>query len=546
MATKWKKYEMYGPEKPGRIKRWFWHWKDKLKTMNGLYVLSVVFLVAFTDMFLRWMEFDYSMALTVYLFGILNIIIWGVLLRKIDGNTDKPFFMNWLKKWDCDILILLYGAVLCVLLIVTAIGAGYFIRTYYDWDGYYAYTDFMDGSFMVLFTPIAMVNNAFVMVIIRHLKSPELRKNVFCRRLFGKVRHWFKERRLRYQRKYPFQQKIQMEMIIIFCVLIMVGGLSLLSVVSYGMVKIAVALLILIGSVIVFVWLYNHKSFMNDVGTLVNEIHEVSEGNTLKESAIPEHSFIYEAGRDLTNVYKNLNDSVKRQVRSEKMKVDLITNVSHDLKTPLTSIIGYIDLLKKTELSDEARDYVDILSKKSERLKYMIQEVFEISKATSGNMDLHIEMLDIGTLIYQILGDMEENIESSHRIIRKQISEEPLYVLSDSQKMYRIYQNLIENALKYSLEGSRIFIDTFGDERKVTTIIKNTSSYEMDFTEETITERFTRGDTSRTTEGHGLGLAIVKSFAEACGGEFHIDIDGDLFKAIVVFKREFPEMDNIG
>lgn len=546
MATKWKKYEMYGPEKPGRIKRWFWHWKDKLKTMNGLYVLSVVFLVAFTDLFIRWMDFDYSMALTVYLFGILNIIIWGVLLRKIDGNTDKPFFMNWLKKWDCDILILLYGAVLCVLLIVTAIGAGYFIRTYYDWDGYYAYTDFMDGSFMVLFTPIAMVNNAFVMVIIRHLKSPELRKNVFCRRLFGKVRHWFKERRLRYQRKYPFQQKIQMEMIIIFCVLIMVGGLSLLSVVSYGMVKIAVALLILIGSVIVFVWLYNHKSFMNDVGTLVNEIHEVSEGNTLKESAIPEHSFIYEAGRDLTNVYKNLNDSVKRQVRSEKMKVDLITNVSHDLKTPLTSIIGYIDLLKKTELSDEARDYVDILSKKSERLKYMIQEVFEISKATSGNMDLHIEMLDIGTLIYQILGAMEENIESSHRIIRKQISEEPLYVLSDSQKMYRIYQNLIENALKYSLEGSRIFIDTFGDERKVTTIIKNTSSYEMDFTEETITERFTRGDTSRTTEGHGLGLAIVKSFAEACGGEFHIDIDGDLFKAIVVFKREFPEMDNIG
>ena len=100
MATKWKKYEMYGPEKPGRIKRWFWHWKDKLKTMNGLYVLSVVFLVAFTDLFIRWMDFDYSMALTVYLFGILNIIIWGVLLRKIDGNTDKPFFMNWLKKWE--------------------------------------------------------------------------------------------------------------------------------------------------------------------------------------------------------------------------------------------------------------------------------------------------------------------------------------------------------------------------------------------------------------------------------------------------------------
>lgn len=254
---------------------------------------------------------------------------------------------------------------------------------------------------------------------------------------------------------------------------------------------------------------------------------------------------IYDAGEDLTHVFENLNDSVERQVKSEKMKIDLITNVSHDLKTPLTSIIGYIDLLKKTELTDEARDYVDVLSRKSEHLKHMIQEVFEVSKATSGNMELHIETVDICTLILQTMGDMEEQIEDSHRIIRKTLAAEPLYVLSDGQRLYRIYQNLIENALKYSLEGSRIFIDAFGDEKTVTTIIKNTSSYEMDFTEETITERFTRGDISRTTEGHGLGLAIVKSFAEACGGKFHIDIDGDLFKATVCFPRHIPGPDEL-
>lgn len=232
---------------------------------------------------------------------------------------------------------------------------------------------------------------------------------------------------------------------------------------------------------------------------------------------------------------------MERQVKSEKMKIDLITNVSHDLKTPLTSIIGYIDLLKKTELSDEARDYVEVLSRKSEHLKHMIQEVFEVSKATSGNMELHIETVDICTLILQTMGDMEERIEESHRIIRKTLAAEPLYVLSDGQRLYRIYQNLIENALKYSLEGSRVFIDVFGDDNTVTTIIKNTASYEMNFTEETITERFTRGDINRTTEGHGLGLAIVKSFAEACGGTFHIDIDGDLFKATVEFPRYIPE-----
>ena len=242
-------------------------------------------------------------------------------------------------------------------------------------------------------------------------------------------------------------------------------------------------------------------------------------------------------------------EQMERQVReltdAARRQEDFLHSFAHETKTPLTSIIGYIDLLKKTELSDEARDYVDILSQKSERLKYMIQEVFEISKATSGNMDLHIEMVDICTLIRQTMGDMEERIIASNRVIRKQLSEEPLYVLTDGQKIYRVYQNLIENALKYSLEGSRIFIDAFGDGNNVTTIIKNTSSYEMNFTEETITERFTRGDASRTTEGHGLGLAIVKSFAEACGGTFHIHIDGDMFKAIVVFKRTFPEKNEV-
>ena len=188
---------------------------------------------------------------------------------------------------------------------------------------------------------------------------------------------------------------------------------------------------------------------------------------------------------------------------------------------------------------------MEVLSRKSAHLKHMIQEVFEISKATSGNMDLHIETVDICTLMLQTLGDMEESIEASHRIIRKTLAAEPLYVISDGQRLYRIYQNLIENALKYSLEGSRIFIDVFGDEKTVTTIIKNTSSYEMNFTEETITERFTRGDINRTTEGHGLGLAIVKSFAEACGGKFHIDIDGDLFKATVKFPRHIPEPDEL-
>ena len=542
MAIRWKKYEMYGPKKPGLIKKCFWFCKEKCTTMTGLYCISVILLMIFMNIFIEWGFYaDYSLTLPLYLSGIMNIVLWVYMAKRIDQETSRPFFMEWLKRWDCDVLVLMYAVMLLIFFGIMVVSFYNFQIPIYDWYGDYSGSYFSDSSFMVVFFPIALVNNAYIMLVIRHLKNPELRKATFCKRTYYRLREWLRKKNLQYQRKYPFERKMQLETTIMSGILVVMGVLSLLGVSAWGFSRLLTAVLILFGAAILFIWIHQHKTFLTDVGTLVEEIHEVSEGNTLKISAIPEDSMIYDAGEDLTHVFENLSNSVERQVKSEKMKIDLITNVSHDLKTPLTSIIGYIDLLKKTELSDEARDYVDVLSRKSEHLKHMIQEVFEISKATSGNMELHIETVDICTLILQTMGDMEERIEDSHRIIRKTLAAEPLYVLSDGQRLYRIYQNLIENALKYSLEGSRIFIDAFGDEKTVTTIIKNTSSYEMNFTEETITERFTRGDISRTTEGHGLVLAIVKSFAEACGGRFHIDIDGDLFKATVKFPRHIPE-----
>lgn len=546
MAIRWKKYEMYGPKKPGVIKKCFWFCKEKCTTITGLYGVSVILLMIFMNIFIEWIfNGDYSLTLALYLFGIINLVFWAYMVKRIDQKTSKPFFMEWLKRWFCDLLILLYIAWLFLAMVIMTVGYQNFQISRYNMYGDYVGTYFSSASFMVVFLPIALINNAYMMLVIRHLKNPELRKATFCRKTYQRIRDWLRERNLRYQKKYPFERKMQLETTVMSGILIAMSVVNLLGLSAWGFSRLLAAMMVLMGAAVLFIWLHQHKIFLTDVGTLVEEIHEVSEGNTLKISAIPEDSMIYDAGEDLTHVFENLSNSVERQVKSEKMKIDLITNVSHDLKTPLTSIIGYIDLLKKTELTDEARDYVDVLSRKSEHLKHMIQEVFEVSKATSGNMELHIETVDICTLILQTMGDMEERIEESHRIIRKTLAAEPLYVLSDGQRLYRIYQNLIENALKYSLEGSRIFIDAFGDEKTVTTIIKNTSSYEMDFTEETITERFTRGDISRTTEGHGLGLAIVKSFAEACGGEFHIDIDGDLFKATVRFPRHFPEPDEL-
>lgn len=542
MAIKWKKSKAYGPKKPGMIRRTWWFWKEKLSSMMGLYVISVILLMIFLMNMVDSLgvAYDYPV-LGLYISGLLNVVLWIYLFKHIERNTASPRFMNWLKNLDCDLLVLLYFGLFAGAILFLSVAYSDMHVPIYDWDGEYVGSYLNQTEFSMILLPMAMVHNALCMIIIRHFKNPELRKATFCKRVYNRGKDWAREKRKDYQSKYPFEKKVQMETFFISAVAAGTGILSLLCVGAWGFSRLFIAFIIFIASVVVFGWMRYHKAFLTDVGTLAEEIHKVSTGNPLESSAIPEDSMIYEAGEDLTHVFENLSESVKRQVQSEKMKMDLITNVSHDLKTPLTSIIGYVDLLKKTELSAEARDYVEILSQKSERLKKMIQDVFEISKATSGNMDIHLETVDINTLMRQTLGDMDDRIEASKRTLRKTLSAEPLYVVSDGQKLYRVYQNLIENALKYSLEGSRIFIDSFGDDKTVTTVIKNTASYEMDFNEEMITERFARGDINRTTEGHGLGLAIVKSFVEACGGKFHIDIDGDLFKAMVTFRRHIPD-----
>lgn len=316
--------------------------------MTGLYCVSVILLMIFMNIFIEWVCYrDYTLTLPLYLFGIINVVFWIYMLKRIDRKTSRPFFMEWLKHWDCDILILLYVALLFFSMAVMAASYENFRIPEFDWHGEYVGYYFSSGMFMVAFFPIALVNNAYMMMVIRHLKTPELRKATFCKKTYQKIRSWVRERNLRYQKKYPFERKMQLEMTVMSGILIAIGVISLLGLNAWGFSRLVTAMLILMGAAVLFIWLHQHKIFLTDVGTLVEEIHEVSEGNTLKISAIPEDSMIYDAGEDLTHVFENLSDSVEKQVKSEKMKIDLITNVSHDLKTPLTSIIGYIDLLKK-------------------------------------------------------------------------------------------------------------------------------------------------------------------------------------------------------
>lgn len=232
---------------------------------------------------------------------------------------------------------------------------------------------------------------------------------------------------------------------------------------------------------------------------------------------------------------KGFNDSLEEQLKAERMKIQLVTNVSHDLKTPLTAIIGYVDLLAKEPLDETARAYVSILSEKSDRLKHIVSDLFDLAKSTTGNLDVTYEEIDVKRLIQQTLGDMSEEIEASTIEFKLRVSDENLIIRSDGKKLYRVFMNLFDNALKYALHGTRVYIDCEVRQGEILIGIKNIAGYEMTFTEEEIRQRFARGDHSRTSEGNGLGLSIAESFTNVCGGVFRLVIDGDLFKVELKF-----------
>ena len=240
---------------------------------------------------------------------------------------------------------------------------------------------------------------------------------------------------------------------------------------------------------------------------------------------------------NINNIGQGLENSIEDALKSERMKAELITNVSHDLKTPLTSIINYIELIKKEKNiePDYINDYIKVLDSKSKRLKVLIEDLFEASKASSGNLEINMNKIELRQLLRQSIGEMEEKILESNLDIRLNLPEDKVYIYADGRRMYRVLENLLSNIIKYSLNNTRVYIDLNVNEGKVTLIMKNISSYELNFDPVEIMERFKRADESRNTEGSGLGLAIAKDLVNLQGGKFHIEIDGDLFKSVLEF-----------
>lgn len=275
---------------------------------------------------------------------------------------------------------------------------------------------------------------------------------------------------------------------------------------------------------------------LRDGAVLEEQIKKMHSGDySNSERTLAKNSPYRKSSEKLSEMSTQYRHGIEESIKAERMKIDLVTNVSHDLKTPLTSIIGYIELLSKEPLTGDAAEYVAILSRKSERLKNIVSDVFELAKTTSGEITVEREPLDLTKLSYQALGEMQDRIEASEFDVKVKICDPPVTVISDGKRLYRIIQNLLDNALKYSLRGTRIYYSLEQCNNDAVITIKNIAAYEMTFTKEEILERFTRGDKARSTEGSGLGLSIAQGFALACGGKLDIDIDGDMFKAIVTF-----------
>ena len=292
--------------------------------------------------------------------------------------------------------------------------------------------------------------------------------------------------------------------------------------------------LLLVWGIWVFMKITDHLKQLKKIRDMINHIYDGKTDFLLNEE---------EFKGNLRNVAKYLNDiaggfsnAIEENLKSERMKTELITNVSHDLKTPLTSIINYVDLLKAENIENEkAKEYIEVLDNKSQRLKKLTEDLVEASKASSGNIKLTMEKLKVKELIHQVTGEFEDKFEARKLETILSYPEENVFILADSRYLYRVLENIYSNIAKYAKEDTRVYVDIVKNNKKVLIAIKNISKEQLNISADELMQRFVRGDSSRNTEGSGLGLSIAKSLTELQGGSFDIYLDGDLFKVVIEF-----------
>jgi signal transduction histidine kinase len=290
-------------------------------------------------------------------------------------------------------------------------------------------------------------------------------------------------------------------------------------------------------------WIWCYYKIMKEVDKF-KQIHDATEKIYKGDTSVKLDESLYtgvlkELAMYINDIAGGFSNAIQESLKSERLKTELITNVSHDIKTPLTSIINYVDLLKQENIQNEkAKEYIEVLDNKSQRLKKLIEDLVEASKASSGNIKINKEVLNVKELLNQVTGEFEDKFNSRGLNIISKLPEKTVYIKADSRYLYRVLENIYSNVAKYAEENTRVYIDCILEEENTVTIyVKNISKDELNISADELMQRFVRGDKSRNTEGSGLGLSIAKSLTELQDGTFNIYLDGDLFKVAIKFKR---------
>ncbi len=476
-----------------------------------------------------------------YFMGMMHILLGGVfagisfLFLAIwsgkSSSRDTQYKAYSIDKWSIEFRIFFLGLSIILLWFMSERIGNKFIHSILA-ERFWSY-----GERLVLYIIVYVCVYVFVFSLIRSYKAGLLWKNSF-------VKH-IKEEGSIYKDNYTFTRRFASNFgiytitnltILIFIMYLINVENTLID----RFIILALVLGIIVINLLVFQHLYRRSLALDKISESVENIANGDTGSTLElEDFSGKEKLLAER---VNNIGNGLDTAINEQVKSERLKADLITNVSHDIRTPLTSIINYIDLIKRENIQNEnIKNYIHVLESKSLHLKNLTEDLLEASKASSGNISVDLTEIDFVQLIKQANGEFAEKYESRNLQMICKLPEEGVKIMADGRHLWRILENIYINAYKYAIEGSRVYInlDIIGE--KAVFVIKNVSEHALNISPEELTMRFVRGDISRTTEGSGLGLSIAKSLSDIQNAEFAIEIDGDLFKAKLAFLTKTDE-----
>lgn len=463
----------------------------------------------------------YTLRFAVYFIGIISLILFiftfCFLCASSGRRSDGSILLNRFDKIPFDIVILINFILTFILFDITETNHGY------------AYYVLLAVSAVILYFSYF---SAFLSMVTRIKKKTIIKNNVIyivlafiykrIKKLFSFL--WYIIKNLTIVKK----TVLGLAAVVAAVFLAGIMGMGFYSSGLFAFLLLIIIALMMIFAVYISICLQKIKMG----GELMSQGN--FETKIDSEKMLPD--FVEFCGY-LNNINSTVQNAVDEKTRSERLKTELITNVSHDIKTPLTSIINYVDLIKKENVENEkVTEYISVLDRQSARLKKLIEDLVEASKASTGNLSVELTKCEPAVLLTQTLGEFDEKLKNAGLTPVLTCPENPLYIMADGRHLWRVFENLTANICKYSLSGTRVYLEIYENSDNVCITFKNISKNELNISGEELTERFVRGDSSRNTEGSGLGLSIAKNLTDLQGGKLSIDIDGDLFKATVIFK----------